>query len=114
MFPGGFGTLDELFEALTLIQTEKIRRFPVVLTGSQHWGGLERWISQQLLEPEMVSSDDVQLLTLADDPTRLPSSSRTGVDADTYADVRPVRCEVMCDVHTNAAMPRCCTRDSTD
>lgn len=71
VFPGGFGTLDELFEALTLIQTEKIRRFPVVLAGSQHWGGLERWISQQLLEPAMVSTDDVQLLTLADDPDEI-------------------------------------------
>ncbi|EUA12014.1 putative lysine decarboxylase family protein [Mycobacterium kansasii 732] len=71
VFPGGFGTLDELFEALTLIQTEKIRRFPVVLAGSQHWSGLERWISEQLLEPEMVSNDDVQLLRLADDPDEI-------------------------------------------
>ncbi|AOS95138.1 TIGR00730 family Rossman fold protein [Mycobacterium avium subsp. hominissuis] len=68
VFPGGFGTLDELFEALTLIQTQKIRHFPVVLAGSQHWGGLEQWIRTQLLELGMISPDDVQLLVVADDP----------------------------------------------
>jgi uncharacterized protein (TIGR00730 family) len=71
VFPGGFGTLDELFEALTLIQTEKIRRFPVVLAGSEHWSGLERWVRQRLFEPEMVSADDVKLLVLADDPDEI-------------------------------------------
>lgn len=68
VFPGGFGTLDELFEALTLIQTEKIRHFPVVLVGAEHWSGLERWIRTRLLEPSMVSAEDVELLILADDP----------------------------------------------
>jgi uncharacterized protein (TIGR00730 family) len=71
VFPGGFGTLDELFEALTLIQTEKIRQFPVVLAGSEHWSGLERWIRTRLLEPGMVSADDVELLVLADDPDEI-------------------------------------------
>jgi uncharacterized protein (TIGR00730 family) len=71
VFPGGFGTLDELFEALTLIQTEKIRHFPVVLAGSEHWSGLERWIRARLLEPGMVSADDVELLVLADDPDEI-------------------------------------------
>lgn len=71
VFPGGFGTLDELFEALTLIQTEKIRQFPIVLAGSKHWSGLERWIRAQLLEPGMVSADDVELLVLADDPDEI-------------------------------------------
>lgn len=71
VFPGGFGTLDELFEALTLIQTEKIRHFPVVLAGSEHWSGLHRWIRTQLLEPGMVSAGDVELLVLADDPDEI-------------------------------------------
>jgi uncharacterized protein (TIGR00730 family) len=71
VFPGGFGTLDELFESLTLIQTEKIRHFPVVLAGSKHWRGLEQWIQAQLLEPGMVSTDDVELLVLADDPDEI-------------------------------------------
>lgn len=71
VFPGGFGTLDELFEALTLIQTEKIRHFPVVLAGSQHWCGLEQWIRTQLLELGMVSADDFELLVVADDPDEI-------------------------------------------
>ncbi|MDP7707534.1 TIGR00730 family Rossman fold protein [Mycobacterium sp. TY815] len=71
VFPGGFGTLDELFEALTLIQTQKIRHFPVVLAGSQHWGALEQWIRTQLLESGMISPDDVQLLVVADDPDEI-------------------------------------------
>ncbi|WP_018604104.1 TIGR00730 family Rossman fold protein [Mycobacterium sp. 155] len=68
VFPGGFGTLDELFEALTLIQTGKIRHFPVVLAGSQHWSGLVGWIRAQLLSGGMVSPEDVTLLTVLDDP----------------------------------------------
>jgi uncharacterized protein (TIGR00730 family) len=71
VFPGGFGTLDELFEALTLIQTHKIRHFPVVLAVSEHWGGLESWIHARLLEAGMVSSEDVELLSVADDPEEI-------------------------------------------
>jgi uncharacterized protein (TIGR00730 family) len=71
VFPGGFGTLDELFEALTLIQTGKIRHFPVVLAGSEHWSGLESWIRDQLLGSGMVSLHDLELLTVADDPEQI-------------------------------------------
>jgi uncharacterized protein (TIGR00730 family) len=71
VFPGGFGTLDELFEALTLIQTKKIRHFPVVLAGAQHWSGLESWIRDRLLVDGMVSPEDVELLTVADDPEEI-------------------------------------------
>ena len=71
VFPGGFGTLDELFEALTLIQTQKIRHFPIVLAGSQHWSGLEQWIRTRLLELRMISADDVELLVVADDPDEI-------------------------------------------
>ncbi|MBU3751521.1 MAG: LOG family protein [Mycobacterium sp.] len=70
VFPGGFGTLDEFFEALTLIQTGKIRHFPVVLAGSRHWDGLETWIRARLLDTGMVSAQDMALLTVADDPNR--------------------------------------------
>jgi uncharacterized protein (TIGR00730 family) len=68
MFPGGFGTLDELFEALTLIQTGKVLNFPVVLFGRDHWTGLLDWIRDQLLATRMISPDDEELLYLTDDP----------------------------------------------
>jgi len=68
MFPGGFGTLDELFEALTLIQTGKVLNFPVVLFGRDHWTGLLDWIRDRLLATRMISPDDEELLYLTDDP----------------------------------------------
>jgi uncharacterized protein (TIGR00730 family) len=67
MFPGGFGTLDEMFEALTLIQTGKVLHFPVVLVGRDYWGDLLDWIGDELIEHGMVSPDDVRLLYLTDD-----------------------------------------------
>jgi hypothetical protein len=68
IFPGGFGTLDELFEALTLIQTGKVSHFPVVLFGTAYWQPLLDWISDTLLAEGMVSPDDVRLLAVTDDP----------------------------------------------
>ncbi|MEX1158117.1 MAG: TIGR00730 family Rossman fold protein [Thermomicrobiales bacterium] len=68
IFPGGFGTLDELFEALTLIQTGKIHNFPVVLFGSDYWQGLLVWIKDTLLAEGKVSSDDLKLLAVTDSP----------------------------------------------
>lgn len=68
IFPGGFGTLDELFESLTLIQTGKILDFPVVLFDSRYWEGLLAWIRERLVDEGMVSPDDVDLLYLTDDP----------------------------------------------
>jgi uncharacterized protein (TIGR00730 family) len=67
IFPGGFGTLDELFEALTLIQTGKVRHFPVVLFDSSYWDGLMDWINGPLLEEGMISSEDLDLLLVTDD-----------------------------------------------
>jgi uncharacterized protein (TIGR00730 family) len=68
MFPGGFGTLDELFEALTLIQTGKVLNFPVVLFGREHWEGLLKWIQERLLATGMISPTDEALLYLTEDP----------------------------------------------
>jgi uncharacterized protein (TIGR00730 family) len=66
--PGGFGTLDEVFEALTLIQTHRIKGFPVVLVGSDYWGPLLNWIEQGLLKQGAISPEDMELITLIDDP----------------------------------------------
>ncbi|MGC9342705.1 MAG: TIGR00730 family Rossman fold protein [Bacteroidales bacterium] len=67
VLPGGFGTFDELFEALTLIQTEKIGRFPIILVGSEYWKGLLDWIKNSMLEIENnISEDDLDLYKLVD------------------------------------------------
>ena len=68
IFPGGFGTLDELFEALTLIQTGKIYHFPVILFGRHYWAGLIRWIQSRLVEEGKIAAADLDLLLLTDDP----------------------------------------------
>src|SRR5262245_42708347 len=68
LFPGGFGTLDELFEALTLIQTRKIMRFPVVLFGSAYWQGLVDWLRQQVLGRGNIDGDDLRLFLTTDSP----------------------------------------------
>jgi uncharacterized protein (TIGR00730 family) len=69
IFPGGYGTLDELFEALTLIQTRKIRNFPVVLFGTDYWGGMMKWVRERLLEEGKISQPDINLLHLTDSPS---------------------------------------------
>lgn len=68
IFPGGFGTMDEVFEALTLIQTRKIRNFPVVLFNSQYWRGMLSWISSVMLNEKNINPEDLQLLHLTDSP----------------------------------------------
>ena len=68
IFPGGFGTLDEAFEALTLIQTGKIYQFPVILFGRHYWAGLIRWIQTRVLGEQKVSPGDVDLMIMTDDP----------------------------------------------
>lgn len=69
--PGGFGTLDEMFEALTLIQTEKIERFPVVLVGSHYWSGILDWLRSDVLGREMIEPRDLDDLYLTDDPVEV-------------------------------------------
>jgi uncharacterized protein (TIGR00730 family) len=68
IFPGGFGTLDELFEALTLIQTGKIYRFPVILFGRYYWAGLLRWLQARVLSEGKISEGDMDLMLVTDDP----------------------------------------------
>jgi len=65
--PGGFGTLDELFEVLTLAQTERIPKFPLILFGKRHWSGLLRWIKSELAGHRYIAPEDVNLLTVVDD-----------------------------------------------
>ena len=67
VMPGGFGTLDELSEALTLIQTGKTRRMPIILVGSQFWGGLLAWMRDQQLGAGVISPGDLELMTVVDD-----------------------------------------------
>jgi uncharacterized protein (TIGR00730 family) len=69
IFPGGFGTLDELFEALTLIQTGKVSHFPVVLFDAGYWRPLLDWVRERLLPEGMISTEDLDLLAVTDNPT---------------------------------------------
>ena len=66
VLPGGYGTLDELFEALTLIQTKKIGEFPIVLVGSEYWGGIVDWIVDVMLKKKKISPEDMNLFTVVD------------------------------------------------
>jgi uncharacterized protein (TIGR00730 family) len=79
LFPGGFGTLDELFEALTLIQTGKVLNFPVVLFDRDYWGELLAWIRSEVLADGMISPEDIELLHVTDDP-----AEAVGIVADCY------------------------------
>ncbi|MFO7860689.1 MAG: TIGR00730 family Rossman fold protein [Desulfosalsimonas sp.] len=71
IMPGGFGTLDELFEAVTLIQTDRIVPLPVILFGRDYWSGLLEWIKQQLLSHQTISSGDLDIIHLTDDPAEV-------------------------------------------
>jgi len=68
IMPGGFGTLDELFEAITLIQTKRIKSFPVILIGTDYWKGLIDWIRGTLLKEKVISEDDMDIFHVVDDP----------------------------------------------
>jgi hypothetical protein len=65
--PGGFGTLDELFEVLTLVQTQRIPQFPMILFGTEHWKDLLAWLKARLVKDKLISPDDLDLLRMTDD-----------------------------------------------
>jgi len=94
IFPGGFGTLDELFEALTLIQTRKIRNFPVVLFGSAYWNGLINWIKDFAMKEGKVTEKDLRMFHLTDSPSEVveivitSQSSLRGLDKTVAGDYR--------------------------
>jgi hypothetical protein len=71
VLPGGFGTLDELFESIVLVQTGKITRFPIVLVGSEYWQGLLSWIKGTVLPAGKISAPDLDLIQVADDPAEV-------------------------------------------
>ncbi len=71
VMPGGFGTLDELMEALTLVQTGKTRRMPIILVGSKFWGGMVEWFKTSLLEEQMIAAGDMDLIQVIDEPEQI-------------------------------------------
>jgi uncharacterized protein (TIGR00730 family) len=83
IFPGGFGTLDEMFEALTLIQTGKIYQFPVILFGRHYWAGLVRWLHTRVLGERKISPGDLDLMVLTDDPAEAAHAVITAYEAQT-------------------------------
>ena len=83
IFPGGFGTLDELFEALTLIQTGKIYQFPVILMGRHYWAGLIRWLQSRVLLEKKISPGDMDLILITDDPAEAASAVVRAYNAQT-------------------------------
>jgi uncharacterized protein (TIGR00730 family) len=77
VLPGGFGTMDELFEAVTLVATGKITKFPIVLVGSAYWGGLIEWLKQTMLAEGKIGADELSLLQIADDPDEVVKIIKT-------------------------------------
>ncbi len=71
ILPGGFGTMDELFEAITLIQTHKIRPFPVIMVGSSYWKGLLDWMKDEILQEGKISPSDLEIIQVMDDPAQI-------------------------------------------
>jgi uncharacterized protein (TIGR00730 family) len=71
ILPGGFGTMDELLESITLIQTHKIKPFPVILVGSNYWKGLLDWMKEVILKEGKISSSDLEILQLIDEPEEI-------------------------------------------
>lgn len=86
VFPGGFGTLDEFFEALTLVQTRKIKQFLVILVGKDYWSGLLAWMNQELLASGKVDADDLALVRVLDDPVEVVKQVQAAHEAQRLID----------------------------
>jgi len=71
VFPGGFGTIDEFFEAITLIQTQRTPRFPVILVGTDYWKGLTDWMNETLLKTDKISKSDLKIFQVIDEPSEI-------------------------------------------
>ena len=76
VMPGGFGTLDELFEVMTLVQTQRIRPFPIIMVGTDYWGGLLDWIRDQLLTEHLISPEDMDIIQVLDEPEEIVDAVR--------------------------------------
>ncbi len=76
IMPGGFGTMDELFEVMTLVQTRRIRPFPIIMVGTDYWGGLLEWIRSQLLAQSFISPKDMDIIQVLDDPETIVGTVR--------------------------------------
>lgn len=94
IFPGGYGTFDELFEALTLIQTKKIRNFPIVLFGKKYWSGMLEWLDEVVLTEGKISNDDMEMFHVTDSPAevveivRRAQSSLAELDSEISNEIR--------------------------
>jgi hypothetical protein len=86
VFPGGFGTMDELFEALTLIQTGKVSRFPVVLVGKLYWKGLVDWLQNSMVGEGKIDPSDMKLFQVTDDPSEVLRIMREARDHGKWTD----------------------------
>ena len=88
--PGGFGTLDELFEALTLVQTQKVTRFPVVLFDRSYWSGLIDWLASTVLDRGAIKQTDLELFTVTDDVDEAVEVMRLGLDRGVHPGSSPL------------------------
>ena len=110
IFPGGFGTMDELFEALTLIQTGKVRDFPVVLFGSEYWSGLLEWIRTQMLAGGKIKPEDMELVMVTDSEEDAAQHivdcyERNCAKAKSLTDQRPIYSGIRRDSRDRRSMP---------
>jgi hypothetical protein len=103
-FPGGFGTLDEFFETLTLIQTLKIESFPIVLYGSKFWGGLLEWMKAQLA-PAYIDAEDTDIFRIVDTPKDVVREVRRGVKKHWWAPAEAIEIEAQAKTGPVAATP---------
>jgi uncharacterized protein (TIGR00730 family) len=103
VLPGGFGTLDELFEALCLVQTQKVTRFPVVLVGTDYWGGLIDWLRRTVLPEGKIAGPDLELVHLTDDPAEAVRVITAAEVAQDTAELRAVAAKAAADAAAAAA-----------